>query len=607
MSQEILNENQLLLEVLDSVGDVLIGSGPVLEKKWTASRQYYVGYYPSSSSTTEYFLIRFENRWHAHDVRIGRNAQSVTIHPVDPDNGLRGRIHTTLKTIKKPTSFISMVIKAVDRHYGDNKPEGLMIFLEPKFAKYSRLILRAFKRSSLKSVMSVDSADLSADNSNGGAIVFAHVKTKPQSVVFKNVFSKFSKLDVSMTFQGLSTNADFVTSVVDHKKKEKQLSKKLTLDLSTLFFPGVETEENRELRRLQPIVTRTAPLEMRRKWLKYDSNASGFGSKNELAANFSHEVSRMFVETEELHTPIDFGERDSVQALKFFTGNGYNAARRVMKGQETGAAAEEGVKVLEGLDMTFKKHGHNLDGYRGFIYRGMGLDARYGNEHGVTLKRIFSDSITALPSYTSFSTELRVAAQFGKFDQRDMDNVVMNGATEIDGNKVFQTTSGSEMMEHMVKTSKSKFIPENPWDEYNNPNAPFWIEQASLFIYTRQDFKKIKVVMPGNLSSHRTEQEIIVSRGTLMTPINFHAYQKSDKDGWDIGIEYVVIDGSGELNIKEENNELERAKFLSDFLSESSRSKGKRLKDDKSYSDYYDSLSKEEKADRDLKFGGNIF
>ena len=624
MSLEQINEDKLLLEVLDTVKDPLLKVMTVLKDKWTWSRQYYIGYYNSGSST-EYFLIRFENRWHEGATRIGKNAQSVTVHPVNIDKGLSGKIHKTVKVIKKPLKFVSMLIKAFDIHHeSPEKAEGYILFLEPQFEKYGKLVTRGFRRSSLKSSMTSGSLYLSGDDeAASGMIFYAHKKGLKQDQVFKNMFSKLNKTGtittLKLTLEVLAKDPEFVMSVAKNMKMEKRLSGKLKFDLNSIHMEGKDTDYNEEFRKIKPVITKTPNINMRKSWVELkDESFSKFDSENDNAYRFSVSMTDRIGGDFALHTNIVGPSMES--PIKQFTGSGYRSARDFMVGEYNDGKGKE---LNNGLDNVFKKIGHSLDGYKGFIFRGISL-RRTGKDEDkmpARLQGLLRPSVLALATYTSFSSSLGIAASFGGMEKHIIKEMVIDSGDRAPSAQwswekygFFTSDKGTDILDLIVEKARENGyppVPDEPWSDGNNDMA--WLPDVNVLLYSKEVMKEIKVVVPGEASSIPSEAEIIVARGSLMVPLKYTAWKKTKHANWQIAIEckFESLDGLTETESVEEN--MNNQKTLESFLSEAKKgnknksSEEREAKVDKDLEKYFASLSKEELKDKKLKFGSSIF
>ena len=620
MSLEQINEDKLLLEVLDTVKDPLLKVVTVIKDKWTWSRQYYIGYY-NTGGTTEYFLIRFENRWHEGATRIGKNAQSVTVHPVNIDKGLSGK---PVKVIKKPLKFVSMLIKAFDIHHeSPEKAEGYILFLEPEFEKYGKLVTRGFRRSSLKSSMTSGSLYLSGDGeAAAGMIFYAHKKGLKQDQVFKNMFSKLNKTGtittLKLTLEVLAKDPEFVMSVAKNMKMEKRLSGKLKFNLNSIHMEGKDTDYNEEFRKIKPVITKTPNIDMRKSWIELkDISFLKSDSDNDNAYRFSVGITNRMYGDSTLYTNIEGPSMKS--PIKSFTGSGYRSARDFMTGEYD---SEPGKKLNEGLDKVFKKIGHSLDGYKGFVFRGMSLrrNGKVDDRMPIRLQGLLRPSVLALATYTSFSSSLGIATGFGGMDKQiikemviDSGDRVSSGAWETYG--FFASDKGTDILDLIVEKARENGYPPVPDDPWSSTDMS-WLPDVNVLLYSKEVMKEIKVVVPGKVSSVPDEAEIIVARGSLMVPFKYTAWKKTKHASWQIAIEckFTSLDGLTETESVEEN--MNNQKTLESFLSEDNKGKKSKInksneemeaKVDKDVEKYFASLSKEELKDKKLKFGSSIF
>jgi len=581
---------QQLIESLDLQS---VNAAPMMKEKWTPTLQYFGGHYEKSGKDY-YYIFRFENKWHEGGVKIGKYTWNMTFHEMnlgDPKKSTSKRI----SKIRHPLQFVACALKALEKHYNYNTVVfGYMTFMPPKAQKVTNFIGRVAKRSSALRIMQSKTISLSGVDGGklnpNGSMIFFNTKALEAEQVFTGVMKKIKKFGV-YKLDDIGENDMAVAAFVNNNEKAATKTRALRFNFEELYYPGTTTSYNKEFRAPRDHSPDKMPPAMQAGYAQYEFDKMDIQDEEARAYAISRSVSDNWLIEDELHT--DIKDMDHINAIKAFTGSQYGDMRKMVFGAYSDPPSgydqqtvDTAIQNMKRLDSTFDSIGHNLEFYKGYLFRGVDISGYSAEQEWI--RRFLVEDKTALPTYTSFTTRVEIACSFGNFSAGAARNFFGG-----DKDNYRQFSSGADAV---------------AWIESQRPDKELWkgttlsyeVNSMNIIMFSRQDFSQLQCVIPGEISQYETEREIILSRGTMMEAVNY--WLSFSDDGRITGfIEYDIVGPPSRARMEEFN--YTEPKGFSRFIAEAKRpkkaTKPKKEKDRK--------YTKEEFEELKIKFGSNPF
>lgn len=482
------------MESFDTVKTIEVK--PVLYERWQKTRKFF-----SFQVGGETYLAWVENIWHATGKKIGYKANSIVIRRlvVSPNGTMRV---STVKKFQQPMKVVAGYLAVIQYHITEYRERGYMLELQGNDKKYipllEKIIKRAMPLSDYKSFSVGDSA-------------FFMIVRKGQNFisVFNDFFMKHGINEI-ISDPKSEQAAKFAKEAEVSEQKVNSKFKMLKISLADIMMSGAETEYNRDIRREKldfPIKKKEGVKEIF-DYLKTTYNGKDDDSV-ESRLDLSNKFTTIFKQSSDGYGPEVSNtfetklKRGTSKPIEAFTGSSYvELTSLLVRGAESNDKAKE---FIAKLDNSFRVNSHNLEGYRGYLFRGMSVVIEKGYftyEKAINnVKVILGSEVQMLPSYTSFSTSSKIANSFGGADSNSL-------FTMMTGEKLVYGTEEYE-------NAKNKIL----GSEYARCRFTFLVDSG---------FENLNVIVPGSKSQFTHECEVIFARQTVMRTKHMFVANKFD-------------------------------------------------------------------------------